>query len=238
MTLNIFNLFLLKLHLSHYLWTLLELDRWHIYPIVYCPDCEDSRWWHRLWALPIVYWISHIWRFYYEHNYIKVAQLRPTVTKMVTGSINWVNGNRILFSLYHSAYWKLHNDDKKCLVCRGVGKEGQVIRVYYHVQSRPGIMVVMPHQSLNSSAWVSGPVSSRTDTSQRLNNTAWVIGLVQRGKMVWSHQRQIPLAWPVLRGLLARSNKLIEKGPDIKDRYRFEPCIVLHGWWVANRAPG
>ena len=38
-----------------------------------------------------------MWRFDYEHNYIKVAQLRPPVTKMVIGSINWAQGNRILF---------------------------------------------------------------------------------------------------------------------------------------------
>src|SRR6218665_3172490 len=30
-----------------------------------------------------------MWRFDYEHNYIKVAQLRPPVTKMVIDSINW-----------------------------------------------------------------------------------------------------------------------------------------------------
>jgi len=36
----------------------------------------------------------------YEHNYIKVAQLRPSVTNVVTGSINSVNGNRILSSFY------------------------------------------------------------------------------------------------------------------------------------------
>src|SRR6218665_3623189 len=61
----------------------------------------------------------------YEHNYIKVAQLRPPVTKMVIGSINWAQGNRIMSSFYHFAYLKLHTDDKKCLVYRGGGKEGQ-----------------------------------------------------------------------------------------------------------------
>ena len=30
-----------------------------------------------------------MWRFDYEHNYIKVPHLRPPVTKMVIGSINW-----------------------------------------------------------------------------------------------------------------------------------------------------
>ena len=54
--------------------------------------------------LPIVYPISQMWRFDYEHNYIKVAQLRPPVTKMVIGSINWAQGNRIMSSLYHFAY--------------------------------------------------------------------------------------------------------------------------------------
>ena len=42
--------------------------------------------------------------FDYEHNYIKVAQLRPPVTKMVIGSINWAQGNRIMSSFYHFAY--------------------------------------------------------------------------------------------------------------------------------------
>ena len=50
------------------------------------------------------YPISQMWRFDYEHNYIKVAQLRPPVMKMVTGSINSVNGNRILYSFYHFVY--------------------------------------------------------------------------------------------------------------------------------------
>jgi len=45
-----------------------------------------------------------MWRFDYEHNYIKVAQLRPSVTKMVIGSINWAHGNRIMSSFYHFAY--------------------------------------------------------------------------------------------------------------------------------------
>ena len=45
-----------------------------------------------------------MWRFDYEHNYIKVAQLRPPVTKMVIGSINWAQGNRIMSSFYHFAY--------------------------------------------------------------------------------------------------------------------------------------
>jgi len=107
----------------------------------------------RLWEQPFVraivnvadcLRISQIWRFYYEHNYIKVVQLRPPVMKMVTGSINSVNVNQILSFFYHFAYWKLHNDDKKCLVYRGSGKEGQFVRVYYHLQSRPGIMIVGP----------------------------------------------------------------------------------------------
>jgi len=63
--------------------------------------------------------------------------------KMETGSINSVNGNRILSSFNHSANLKLHNDDKKCLIYRGGGKEGQVIRVY-HVQPRPVKMIVGP----------------------------------------------------------------------------------------------
>ena len=75
---------------------------------------------------------------------MKVMQLHPPVSKMLTGSIHSVNGNRILSSFYHSAYWKLHNDDKKCLVYTDGGKEGEFLRVYYHIQSRPGIMTVGP----------------------------------------------------------------------------------------------
>src|SRR6218665_3721134 len=41
--------------------------------------------------------LSQMWQFDYEHNYIKVAQLRPPATKIVIGSINWAQGNRILF---------------------------------------------------------------------------------------------------------------------------------------------
>jgi len=86
-----------------------------------CPDCENSR----CWVLPIVYPITQMWRFDYEHNYIKVVQLCLPVTKMVIGSINWVQGNRIMSSFYYFAYWQLHTDDKKCLVYGGGGKEGQ-----------------------------------------------------------------------------------------------------------------
>jgi len=45
-----------------------------------------------------------MWRFDYEHNYIKVVQLRPPVTKIVIGSINWAQDNRIMSSLYLFAY--------------------------------------------------------------------------------------------------------------------------------------
>ena len=85
----------------------------------------ERRLWGQMWVLPIVFWISYIWRFYYEHNYLKVVQLLPAVTKMVIGSINWAQGNRIMSSFHHFAYWKLHTDDMKCLVYRGGGKEGQ-----------------------------------------------------------------------------------------------------------------
>ena len=54
--------------------------------------------------LLIVYPISQMWRFDYEHNYIQVAQLRPPVTKMVIGSINSAQGNRIMSSSNHFAY--------------------------------------------------------------------------------------------------------------------------------------
>jgi len=73
-----------------------------------------------------------------------ISKLRPPVTKMVTGSINSVNGNRILCSFYHFACLKLYNDDEKCLVYKGGGKEGHFIIAYYRIQSRPGIMIVGP----------------------------------------------------------------------------------------------
>ena len=97
---------------------------------------------------------------------------------MVIGYINWSQGNRIMTSFFnHFAYWKLHTDDKKCLVYRGGWKEGQFIRFYYHSQSRLGIMIVCQQ----------GNRIAKTDTSL----SAWTV---------------------------------------IKDRYRAEPWIVLHGW--------
>src|SRR6218665_3164896 len=68
-------------------------------------DCENSR----CLVLPIVYPISQLWRFDYEHNYLKVAQLRPPVTKMVIGSINWAQGNRIMSSFYHFSHSFIHS---------------------------------------------------------------------------------------------------------------------------------
>src|SRR6218665_827019 len=41
-----------------------------------------------------------MWHFDYERNYIKVAQLHPPVMKMVIGSINWAQGNRIMSSFF------------------------------------------------------------------------------------------------------------------------------------------
>src|SRR6218665_856954 len=76
-----------------------------------------------------------MWRFDYEHNYIKVAQLRQPVTKMVIGSINWAQGNRIMSSFYHFAYWKLHSDDNKCLVYRGGGKEANNVLLPHSIQA-------------------------------------------------------------------------------------------------------
>src|SRR6218665_2050459 len=67
-----------------------------IYSMADCPNCENSRCLGRCRVLPIVYPISQMWRFDYEHNYIKVAQLRPPDTKMVISSINWAQGNRIM----------------------------------------------------------------------------------------------------------------------------------------------
>jgi len=55
----------------------------------------------------------------------KLRNYAPPVTEMVIGSINWALGNQIMSSLYHFAYWKRHTDDKKCLMYRGSGKEGQ-----------------------------------------------------------------------------------------------------------------
>jgi len=134
-----------KPNVAIWLWTQLYQYHTRAWPMAHLPDvpianCENSR----LWVLPIVYWIrlnkSHLAIWLWTQLY----QSCPLVTKMVTGSINLVHGNRILSSFYHFAYWKLHNYDKKCLVSRGCGKEGQFIRVYYHVQSRPGIMIVGP----------------------------------------------------------------------------------------------
>jgi len=40
-----------------------------IVPMADCPDCENSR----CWVLPIVCWISQMWWFNYEHNYINIT---------------------------------------------------------------------------------------------------------------------------------------------------------------------
>jgi len=58
------------------------------------------------------------------------------------------------FQIYvfnHFCCRKLHNDDKKCLVCRGGREESQFIAINSHSQSTSGIIV--------------GLVSSKTDTS-------------------------------------------------------------------------
>src|SRR6218665_3980182 len=86
-----------------------------------CPDCENSRCLGRCSVLPIVYPISQMWRFDYEHNYIKVVQLRPPVTKMVIGSINWAQGNRIMSSLPIENCIPMTRN----ALSRGGGKEGQ-----------------------------------------------------------------------------------------------------------------
>src|SRR6218665_449597 len=85
-------------------------------------DCENSR----CLVLPIVYPIRQMWRFDYEQNYTKVAQLRPPVTKMVIGSINCAQGNRIMSSFYHFAYCKLHTD---ALPIEAVGRRQSRIKL-------------------------------------------------------------------------------------------------------------
>src|SRR6218665_1018887 len=76
--------------------TFSRLFRWPIVPIVRTTDVEADVECYRL--------STQMAKFDYEHNYIKVAQLRPPVTKVVIGSINWAQGNRIMSSFYHFAY--------------------------------------------------------------------------------------------------------------------------------------
>ena len=96
-------------------------------PMLHLADCSDGQ----LWEQPMMRLMLSvtdclpnkpnvaIWL------WTQLYQSCPPITKMVIGSINWAQGNRIMSSFYHFAYWKLHTDDKKCLFYRGGGKEGQ-----------------------------------------------------------------------------------------------------------------
>jgi len=120
-------------------------------------------------VLPIVYPITQMWRFDYEHNYIKVAQLRPPVTKMVIGYINWVQGNRIMSSFI---ILPIYN-------CIPMTRNALSIEVVW----RRANNVLLPHsiQAWGNDCWANKVIEERLDQRhippQSLNSTAWVVGL-------------------------------------------------------------
>src|SRR6218665_624138 len=142
-----------------------------------CSDCENSRCSGRCRVLPIVYPISRMWRFDYEHNYIKVAQLRPPVTKRVIGSINWAQGNRIMSSFF--IILPIENCIPmtiNALSIEAVGRRTNNVLLPHSIQAwgndcwsnkvieeQPDQRYISP-QSLNSTAWVVGLTSSHIDT--------------------------------------------------------------------------
>jgi len=58
----------------------------------------------------------------------------------------------------------------KCLVYRGGRKEGQFIKVNYHIHSRQGIMIIGPTNSNRTKAWF----HQRQIPHRSLNSTTWV----------------------------------------------------------------
>jgi len=140
---------------------------------------------------------------------------------------------------------------RKCLVYRGGVKKGQVIRIYYHVQSK----------AWDNDCWSNKVIEEPCLMKNRCPTEAWIVlhGLFAQfhqsryplsawkamcGLLVWSNELKgpglikdrYPLTWTVPHGLLAWSNEVIGKGPDIKDRYHTEPWVVLHGWPIEPMA--
>ena len=100
-------------------------------------DGTFTRLWEQPIVRPIVYWISHIWRYDHEHNYIKIEQLRPPVMKMVTGSINSVHGNQFCLLFYHFSYWKLHTElpmTRNVLSIEAVGRRANNVLLPHSIQ--------------------------------------------------------------------------------------------------------
>src|SRR6218665_1170516 len=134
-----------------------------------CPDCENSRCLGRCSVLPIVYRISQMWRFDYEHNYIKVVQLRPLVMKIVIGSIKWAQGNRIMSSLIILPIESFIPMTRNAFSTEAVGRRAN--------------NVLLPHsiQAWDNDCWSNEVIKEQLDQRQkppqRLNSTAWVVGL-------------------------------------------------------------
>src|SRR6218665_2108675 len=87
---------------------------------------------------------SQMWQFDYEHNYIKVAQLHPPVTKMVIGSI----GHKVIVLCLPFIILLIENCirmTRNALSIEAVGRRANnVLLNYYHIQSRPETMIVGP----------------------------------------------------------------------------------------------
>src|SRR6218665_2729690 len=120
-----------------------------------------------------------MWRFDYEHNYLKVAQLRPPVTKMVIGSISI--GHRIIELCLPFIILPIENCipmKRNALSIEAVGRRANNVSLPHSIQAwdndcwsnkvieeQPDQRYIpVPPQSLNSTAWVVGLTSSHIDT--------------------------------------------------------------------------
>src|SRR6218665_1803269 len=114
-----------------------------------------------------------MWRFVgfdYEHNYVKVAQLRPPVTKMVIGSINWAQGNRIMSSFIILPIENCLPMTRNAFSIEAVGRRDN--------------NVLLPHsiQAWDNDCWSNKVIEEQLDQKEipsprNLNSTAWVVGL-------------------------------------------------------------
>src|SRR6218665_3506946 len=112
-----------------------------------------------------------MWRFVgfdYEHNYIKVAQLRPPVTKTVIGSINWAQDNRIM-SFIILPIENCIPMTRNALSIEAVGRRDNNVLLSHSIQA------------WDNDCWSNKVIEKQLDKRhippQCLNSSAWVVGL-------------------------------------------------------------
>src|SRR6218665_4193315 len=112
--------------------------------MLHLADCSDGRLF-RLFEQPMLRPMLSVTDCLPNKPNVNVAQLRPLVTKMVIGSINW---HRVIELCLLFIILPIENCTpmtRNALSIEAVGRRANnVLLNYYHIQSRPETMIVIP----------------------------------------------------------------------------------------------